>query len=51
MLKYTIKKLKREFMAFKYENGKVIQVSIPKVIGVDAKKMLSAKAPKNLIKK
>jgi len=29
-------------MAFKYENGKVIQVSIPPITGEDAKKMLNA---------
>jgi hypothetical protein len=51
MLKYKTKKIKRKSMAFKYENGKVVQVSIPKVTGVDARKMLNAKPPKNLIKK
>ncbi|MDD4984099.1 MAG: hypothetical protein WC656_07850 [Sulfurimonas sp.] len=36
-------------MAFKYENGKVIQVSPPHVTGEDAKKMLNAKVPKELV--
>ncbi|MEA3383458.1 MAG: hypothetical protein U9Q20_02125 [Campylobacterota bacterium] len=36
-------------MAFKYENGKVIQVSPPHVTGEDAKKMLNAKPPKEII--
>jgi len=38
-------------MAFKYENGKVIQVSMPHITGEDAKKMLNAKIPKELIAK
>ena len=38
-------------MAFKYENGKVIQVSIPHITGEDAKKMLNAKIPKKLVKR
>jgi len=38
-------------MAFKYENGKVIQVSPPHVTGEDAKKMLNAKVPKALVAK
>jgi len=32
-------------MALKYENGKVIQVSMPAITGEDAKKMLNAKIP------
>ena len=36
-------------MAFKYENGKVIQVSIPHITGKDAKKMLNAKVPKEFV--
>ncbi|MDO8453228.1 MAG: hypothetical protein Q7S59_01500 [Sulfurimonas sp.] len=36
-------------MAFKYENGKVVQVSPPHVTGEDAKKMLNAKVPKELV--
>lgn len=36
-------------MAFKYEDGKVIQVSPPHVKGEDAKKMLNAKPPKAII--
>ena len=36
-------------MAFKYEDGKVVQVSPPHVIGKDAKQMLNAKPPKELI--
>lgn len=36
-------------MAFKYENGKVVQVSPPHVTGEDAKKMLNAKVPKDLV--
>jgi hypothetical protein len=36
-------------VAFKYENGKVIQVSIPHITGEDAKKMLNAKVPKKLV--
>jgi len=38
-------------MAFKYENGKVIQVSMPHITGEDAKKMLNAKIPKELVKR
>ena len=38
-------------MAFKYENGKVIQVSMPHVTGKDAKKMLNAKVPQDLVKR
>ena len=38
-------------MAFKYENGKVIQVSMPHITGEDAKKMLNAKVPKELVKR
>lgn len=38
-------------MAFKYENGKVVQVSIPHITGEDAKKMLNAKVPKEFVKK
>lgn len=38
-------------MALKYENGKVIQVSIPHVTGKDAQKMLNAKVPKEFVKK
>jgi len=38
-------------MAFKYENGKVVQVSIPHIAGEDAKKMLNAKVPKEFVKK
>jgi len=36
-------------MAFKYENGKVVQVSPPHITGKDAKKMLNAKVPKKFI--
>lgn len=35
--------------AFKYENGKVIKVSSPHITGDDAKKMLNAKVPKDLV--
>jgi len=35
-------------MAFKYENGKVIQVSMSHITGEDAKKMLNAKVSKDL---
>jgi len=38
-------------MAFKYENGKVVQVSIPHITGEDAKKMLNAKIPKKFVAK
>ncbi len=38
-------------MAFKYENGKVVQVSMPHITGEDAKKMLNAKVPKEFIAK
>jgi len=38
-------------MAFKYENGKVVQVSMPHITGEDAKKMLNAKVPKDLVKR
>ncbi len=38
-------------MAFKYEDGKVIQVSPPHVTGEDAKKMLTAKPPKKLMER
>jgi len=38
-------------MAFKYENGKVIQVSPPKITGKDAKKMLNAEVPKAFVEK
>ena len=38
-------------MAFKYENGKVIQVSMPHITGEDAKKMLNAKVPKEFVAK
>ena len=36
-------------MAFKYENGKVVQVSMPHITGEDAKKMLNAKIPKKFV--
>jgi len=36
-------------MAFMYENGKVVQISIPHITGEDAKKMLNAKIPKKFI--
>ncbi len=36
-------------MAFKYKNGKVIQVSMPHIRGKDAKKMLNAKVPKDFV--
>ena len=36
-------------MAFKYENGKVIQVSIPPITGEDAKKMLNAEVPQKFV--
>ena len=36
-------------MAFKYENGKVVQVVPPRITGIDAKKMLEAKVPKDLV--
>ena len=38
-------------MAFKYENGKVVQVSPPHVKGEDAKKMLGAKSPEKIIER
>ncbi len=38
-------------MAFKYENGKVIQVSMPHITGKDAVKMLNAKVPKDFVAK
>ena len=38
-------------MAFKYEKGKVIQVSMPHITGEDAKKMLNAKIPKEFVTK
>ena len=38
-------------MAFKYENGKVVQVTPPHVIGEDAEKMLNAKPPKKIIQR
>ena len=38
-------------MAFKYEDGKVIQVSPPHVTGNDAKKMLNAKPPKQMMER
>ncbi len=38
-------------MAFKYEDGKVIQVIPPHVTGEDAKKMLNAKSPKRIIER
>jgi len=38
-------------MAFKYENGKVVQVSMPHITGEDAKKMLNAKVPKKLVER
>jgi hypothetical protein len=38
-------------MAFKYEDGKVVQVSMPQVTGQDAKKMLHAKIPTDLVKR
>ena len=38
-------------MAFKYENGKVIQVSMPHITGEDAKKMLNAKIPEKLVER
>jgi len=38
-------------MAFKYENGKVIQVSMPHITGEDAKKMLNATVPKEFVAK
>lgn len=38
-------------MAFKYENGKVIQVSPPKITGKDAEKMLNAEVPKAFVEK
>ena len=37
-------------MAFKYENGKVIQISMPPITGEEAKKMLHAKIPKKFVK-
>jgi len=51
-VKIHLLKLNEGFaMAFKYENGKVIQVSMPHITGEDAKKMLNAKVPKELIKR
>ena len=38
-------------MAFKYEDGKVIQVSPPKITGKDAEKMLNAKVPVEFVAK
>ena len=38
-------------MAFKYENGKVIQVSPPKITGKDAEKMLNAEVPKAFVER
>jgi len=38
-------------MAFKFENGKAVQVSMPHIKGRDAKKMLNAKIPKDVVKK
>ncbi len=38
-------------MAFKYENGKVIQVSPPKITGKDAERMLNAKVPVEFVAK
>lgn len=38
-------------MAFKYEDGKVIQVSPPHVTGEDAQRMLNAKVPRKLVEK
>ena len=38
-------------MAFKYENGKVVQVIPPRVTGKDADKMLNAKSPKKTIER
>ena len=38
-------------MAFKYENGKVIQVSPPRITGEDAQKMLNAKIPVEFVAK
>ena len=37
--------------AIKYENGKVVQVSSPHITGEDAKKMLNAKVPKDLVER
>jgi len=47
----TIKKYEGLIMAFKYENGKVIQVSPPKITGKDAEKMLNAEVPKAFVEK
>jgi len=38
-------------MAFKYENGKVIQVSPPKITGKDAEKMLNAEVPQAFVER
>ena len=38
-------------MAFKYENGKVIQVSPPHITGEDAIKMLNSEVPVEFIAK
>ena len=38
-------------MAFKYENGKVVQVTLPHITGDDAKKMLDSVVPKQFIEK
>ena len=38
-------------MAFKYENGKVIQVSPPKITGKDAEKMLNAEVPRAFVER
>jgi len=38
-------------MAFKYENGKVIQVSPPHITGEDAIKMLNSEVPKAFVER
>ena len=49
MVKYEQEKYEGVVMAFKYENGKVVQVSMPPITGEDAKKMLNAKIPKKFV--
>jgi len=38
-------------MAFKYENGKVIQVSPPHITGEDARRMLNTEVPKAFVER
>ncbi len=38
-------------MSFKYENGKVVEVRLPHIIGNDAKKILNSSVPKQFIEK